>query len=162
MGNLKPDAVFEGLKYIDIAFLKDKGIKGILLDIDNTLIDMSKVLQEDIINWVQDVKNSDIKVCILSNTNKEDKLVPISSKLGIDYVSFAKKPMKSGYIRAAEKLNLAYENIAMIGDQVLTDVVGANRVGMFSIYVKPINKKEYWYTAWKRPIENIILKHYGY
>ena len=162
MGNLKPDAVFEGLKYIDIAFLKDKGIKGILLDIDNTLIDMSKVLQEDIINWVQDVKNNDIKVCILSNTNKEDKLVPISSKLGIDYVSFAKKPMKSGYIRAAEKLNLAYENIAMIGDQVLTDVVGANRVGMFSIYVKPINKKEYWYTAWKRPIENIILKHYGY
>lgn len=162
MGNLKPDAVFEGLQHIDIAFLKDKGIKGILLDIDNTLIDMSKVLQEDIINWVQDVKNNDIKVCILSNTNKEDKLVPISSKLGIDYVSFAKKPMKSGYIRAAEKLNLAYENIAMIGDQVLTDVVGANRVGMFSIYVKPINKKEYWYTAWKRPIENIILKHYGY
>ncbi len=52
--------------------------------------------------------------------------------------------------------------IAMIGDQILTDVVGANRFNMFSIYVKPINKKEYWYTAWKRPIEKLILKHFGY
>lgn len=162
MGNLKPDAVFEGLQHIDIAFLKEKDIKGILLDIDNTLVDLSKVLSEEIIQWVQNVKNEGIKVCILTNTNKQDKLTSISSKLGIDYVSFAKKPMKSGYLRASKKLELECKNIAMIGDQILTDVIGANRVGMFSIYVRPIDKKEFWYTAWKRPIENLILKHYGY
>lgn len=99
---------------------------------------------------------------ILSNTNKKDKLEPISQKLGLEYVSFAKKPSKSGYLRAAQKLELPTNKIAMIGDQVLTDVWGANKVGMFSIYVKPINLKEYWYTAWKRPIEALILKHYGY
>jgi predicted HAD superfamily phosphohydrolase YqeG len=59
-------------------------------------------------------------------------------------------------------LEMDYKSIAMIGDQVLTDVVGANRVGMFSIYVKPVSKKDYWYTAWKRPLEALILKHYGY
>ncbi len=59
-------------------------------------------------------------------------------------------------------LDLPMPSIAMVGDQVFTDVFGANRVDMFSIYVKPINKKEYWYTAWKRPIEGLILKHYGY
>ena len=162
MSVLKPDAVFDGIADINYGFLKEHQIKGILLDIDNTLIDLSKVLSEKIIDWVKKAKEEGFKVCILSNTNKQDKLGPISKKLEIDYVSFAKKPAKSGYIRAAKHLDLPCENIAMIGDQVLTDVLGANRVNMFSIYVRPINKKEYWYTAWKRPIEGIILKHYGY
>ena len=60
-----------------------------------------------------------------------------------------------------KQLALPANEIVMVGDQVLTDVVGANRVGMLSIYVKPINKKEYWYTAIKRPLESLILKHYG-
>jgi len=162
MKNLKPDAVFDRITSIKNEFFDEHQIKGVLLDIDNTLIDMSKLLSDDIIEWVKDVKNHGIKVLILSNTNKKDKLDPISKKLEIDYVSFAKKPAKSGYIRASKLLDLPCENIAMIGDQVLTDALGANRVGMFSIYVKPINKKEYWYTAWKRPIESLILKHFGY
>jgi predicted HAD superfamily phosphohydrolase YqeG len=67
-----------------------------------------------------------------------------------------------GYIKGAKVLELPISEIAMVGDQILTDVVGANGVHMHSIYVRPINKKEYWYTAWKRPIEDFILKHYGY
>jgi predicted HAD superfamily phosphohydrolase YqeG len=73
-----------------------------------------------------------------------------------------KSHLKNGFVKAAEMLEMDYKSIAMIGDQVLTDVVGANRVGMFSIYVKPVSKKDYWYTAWKRPLEALILKHYGY
>ena len=126
------------------------------------MIDLSKVLKEDIISWVKKAKEEGFEVCILSNSNNLQKLNPISETLGIDYISFAKKPAKSGYLRAVEKLKLAPNEIAMIGDQVLTDVWGANRCGLFSIYVKPINKKEFWYTAWKRPIEAMILKHFGY
>ena len=95
-------------------------------------------------------------------SNKLEKIQPISEKLGIDYVGFAKKPAKSGYLNAIKKLDLPNKNVAMIGDQIFTDIMGANRVGIFSIYVKPINKKEYWYTAWKRPFEALLLKHYGY
>ncbi len=69
----------------------------------------------------------------------------------------AKKPFKSGFKKASKLLNLLPENIAVIGDQVFTDVIGANNMGMFSIYVEPINKKEYWYTKWKRPLESLIL-----
>lgn len=95
MQKLKPDAVFDGLCKIDYEFLKMNGIEAILLDIDNTLIDMSKVLNQDIIDWVYGAKAQGFKVMILSNTNKKDKLEPISNKLGIDYISFAKKPAKS-------------------------------------------------------------------
>ncbi len=59
-------------------------------------------------------------------------------------------------------LNMTAKELVMVGDQVFTDVYGANRVGMHNIYVNPINKKEFWYTAWKRPIEAMILKYYGY
>ena len=159
---LKPDCVFEGIQYIDFEFLKSKNLQGILLDIDNTLIDMSKKLEEPILNWVKKAKEKGFKVAILSNSNKLNKIIPISQALEIDYISFAKKPAKSGYLRAAKLLDLPPNNICMIGDQVLTDVWGANKVNMFSIYVKPINKKEYWYTAWKRPIESMILKHFGF
>ena len=95
MQKLKPDAVFDGICKIDYDYLKTKGIEAILLDIDNTLIDMSKILTQDIIDWVHCAKNQGFKVMILSNTNKKDKLEPISNRLGIDYISFAKKPAKS-------------------------------------------------------------------
>jgi HAD superfamily phosphatase (TIGR01668 family) len=162
MSNLKPDAVFDGLQHIDLEFLKGHHIKGILLDIDNTLFDMSYYLSEDIINWVKSAKEKGFSILVLSNTYHKEKFEIIKSNLDIEIISFAKKPSKSGFLRAAKQMKLKNDEIAMIGDQIFTDVVGANRVGMFSIYVKPINKKEYWYTAWKRPIEKMILKHYGY
>ena len=162
MSNLKPDAVFDSVSAIPFSYLEEKNIKGILLDIDNTLIDMFKVMPESVENWVLEAKQKGYKVCVLTNTNSTTKLKLITDKLGIDYISFAKKPSKSGYLRASKFLDLDCKELVMIGDQVLTDVIGANKVGMNTIYVKPINKKEYWYTAWKRPIESLIFKHYGY
>ena len=162
MSCLKPDACYDGVQFIDFDFLKNNNIQGILLDIDNTLIDMDRNMPDEILKWVQEAKEHGFKIGILSNTGKKDKLIPISEKLGVEYVSLAKKPIRSGFVRAAKMLDMDYKNIAMVGDQVFTDVCGANRVGMFSIYVKPINLREYWYTAWKRPIESLILKHYGF
>jgi len=95
MAKLKPEVVFDSVKDIDFNYLNEKGIKGILLDIDNTLIDMQKVMPVGIYEWVQEAKNRGFKVAILSNTNKKEKLDPISKSLGIDYISFAKKPAKS-------------------------------------------------------------------
>lgn len=72
----------------------------------------------------------------------------------------AKKPFKGGFLKAKEKLGLAEKNIAAIGDQIFTDVVGANRCNMFSILVEPISKKDLLITKWKRPLENWIIKRY--
>ena len=160
MKNLKPDLIYKGVQYIDLSELKKRGVEGILLDIDNTLIDYTKKLSNEIIKWVNAAKSQGFKLCILSNSNKLDKITKVADKLELEYISFAKKPSKGGYLKAADLLKLENNKIAMIGDQVFTDVLGANKVGMLAIYVEPINKKEYWYTKWKRPIESLILKLY--
>ena len=67
------------------------------------------------------------------------------------------KPLKRGFKKIEKETQIKGENIAVVGDQIFTDVLGGNRSGMFTILVEPIdNKKDYWYTAWKRPIENKI------
>ncbi len=157
---LKPDFIYSGVPFISLKKLEQAGVKGILLDIDNTLIDYTKKLSDEVISWVENAKQAGFQVCILSNTNKKEKIEMVSQRLKISFVAFAKKPFKSGYLRAAKVLKLDCKNIAMVGDQLFTDILGANRVGMVSIYVKPISRKEYWYTKWKRPIEAFFLRKY--
>lgn len=159
MKNLRPDLRYASVPAISFEDLSAKGVEGILLDIDNTLIDYTKKLSKEVVDWVYEAKKQGYKVCILSNSNKLDKIIPIAETLGIKYISFAKKPAKSGYLKAMQLLETDVTKLAMVGDQVFTDVLGANRVGMVSVYVEPINKKEYWYTKWKRPIEALILKY---
>lgn len=66
------------------------------------------------------------------------------------------KPLKRGFKKCQKELKEKNENIAIVGDQIFTDIIGGNRCNMFTILVEPINKKDFWYTAWKRPIENKI------
>ncbi len=155
---LFPDMYYKNVQSISLQDLKEHEIKGLILDVDNTLIDYKKVVSKEVIDWVESVKNAGYKVCILSNSNNKDKISKVANVLGIDYYMLAKKPFKSGFKKVQKIFDLPAKNIAAIGDQVFTDVLGANRMNMISIYVEPINKKEYWYTKWKRPIESFILK----
>lgn len=155
---LFPKMYCKGVPYINLDDLICNNIKGIAIDVDNTLIDYKKIVSEDIKKWIELVKQAGFKICILSNSNKKSKVEGVAKTLNLEYIMFAQKPMKKGFKKAMKLLDLPAENIAVIGDQVFTDVIGANRMKMFSIYVEPINQKEYWYTKWKRPIEAIILK----
>lgn len=94
---------------------------------------------------------------ILSNSNNVEKVRNVAENLNVQYINSAKKPFKCGFNNALKVLNLKYENVAMVGDQLFTDVLGANLMNMVSIYVDPINEKEAWYTRWKRPIEAFLL-----
>ena len=105
------------------------------------------------------MKKEGVKLCIVSNTNDKNKVKMIAEKLGIPYFYFAMKPFKRGFKKAKKLLQLESKNIAVVGDQILTDVWGANRCNMFSILVKPINEKDFWITKIKRPIESKILKN---
>ena len=97
---------------------------------------------------------------ILSNTNDKEKVQKLSKILDIPYRKFAMKPLKGGFLKAQKFLNEKPENIAVVGDQIFTDVIGGNRCNMFTILVDQINKKEFWYTIWKRPIEDKIKQKY--
>ena len=153
---LYPKAYFNSVIDITIEFLEQNKIKGLILDVDNTLIDYNKNMLVGLDKWIEKIKQSNIKLYILSNSNKKEKVANVANKLQIEYSYFAKKPFKFGFNKVKEILNLDSENIAVIGDQIFTDVVGGNRCKMFTILVDPISKKDYWYTAWKRPLENKI------
>lgn len=155
---LLPILRYRGVEHIEFEKLDKHNVKGILLDVDNTLIDYHKNLSNKIINWVQEAKDRGFKVCILSNSNKEEKIKKVADTLEIKYIMFARKPLQVGFKKAIKLLDLKPENIAMVGDQVFTDVLGANISKMVSVYVDPIDRKEYWYTSWKRPIEDLILR----
>ena len=154
---LFPDMYYKNVQSIDLNDLKKYNVKGIAIDVDNTLIDYKQVVSDEVIDWVKKIKNAGYKICILSNSNNKIKVKKVADVLELDYIMVAKKPFKTGFKKVLKHLDLPNENIAVIGDQVFTDVLGANRMDMISIYVEPINKKEYWYTKWKRPIEAFIL-----
>ena len=157
---LYPKVYLNSAKDITIDFLKKHNLKGLILDVDNTLIDYYKNMPNGIEEWINKLKENNIKLYILTNTNKKEKVENVSKKLNIDYINFAKKPLKSGFLKVKEKMGLNNENIGVVGDQIMTDVIGANRCKMFSILVKPIDKKDIPLTMIKRPLENLIIKSY--
>ena len=157
---LYPKVYLNSAKDITIDFLKKHNLKGLILDVDNTLIDYYKNMPDGIEEWINTLKENNIKLYILSNTNKKEKVENVSKKLNIEYINFAKKPFKSGFLKVKEKIGLNSENIGVVGDQIMTDVIGANRCKMFSILVKPIDKKDIPLTMIKRPLEKLIIKSY--
>lgn len=157
---LYPDAHFNNVREITINFLQNNKINALILDVDNTLIDYDKNLSQDTVEWAENLKKNKIKLYILSNTNKKEKVKEVAKKLQVEYIYFAKKPMKSGFRKVQKILNEEPENIGVVGDQIFTDVVGGNRCKMFTILVEPIAEKDIWITLIKRPIENAIKKRY--
>lgn len=155
---LYPDFYLNNILDITIPFLKENNIKGLILDVDNTLIDFDKKLLEGAENWAQMLKENGIQLCILSNSNQKEKVEKVATKLQIPYFYFAKKPLKSGFKKAKKILGLENRQIAAVGDQIFTDVIGANRSHMISILVEPIGEKDIWITKVKRPLEKAIIR----
>jgi len=157
---LYPKLYIENVTKLDCEFLNKNNIKGLILDVDNTLIDYDKKPIDGLEIWCQELKHNNIKLCILSNSNKKEKVKKIAEDLDIPFIYFAKKPLKFGFKKAKKILELENKNIAVVGDQIATDVLGANRCKMFSILVKPISEKDIWITKLKRPLENYIIHIY--
>ena len=157
---LYPNYYFENVQSIPFDIFSKKGIKGIILDVDNTLIDYSIAMPTEIKNWVKSAKEAGFKICILSNSSKEEKVSFVAHELMLDYFMSAKKPLKRGFKKVLQYLGYRPEECVAIGDQIFTDVLGANLMHISSIYVKPMNATEHWYTKWKRPFEAIILRKF--
>ena len=151
---LKPDAEFNSIIDVKVDFLKKNNIKGLILDVDNTLIDLSRNKICGIDDWLNEVINSDIKIAIVSNGKRKHQIDLLAKKYGIFYICFACKPLKSGVKKAKEKLGFSYNEIAEIGDQLFTDVFVSNRLKMFSILTKPVEYEKSLFQKLKRKIED--------
>lgn len=155
-----PKHYLKNITEIDVELLKKDNIEGLILDVDNTLIDYDRNLIEGLEEWYKNIKANDIKCCILSNSHRKEKVKTVAEKLDIPYIFFGKKPLKGGFKKAAKMLNLKHENIGVVGDQIFTDVLGANRCKMIPILVEPISEKDILVTVIKRPIEKHIINKY--
>ena len=157
---LYPKEYINSVKEITINFVEKYNLKGLILDVDNTLIDYYKKMPDGINEWAEEMKKAGIKLYILSNSNKKEKVEAVAKKLNIEYINFAKKPFKTGFLKIKKIMNLNSENIGVVGDQIFTDVLGANRCKMFSILVRPIDEKDIFITKFNRFLEKIIIKKY--
>ena len=157
---LYPKEHFNNVREITIEFLRENQINALILDVDNTLIDYDKNLSKETIQWAENLKQEGIKLYILSNSNKKEKVKTVAEKLKLEYEYFGKKPLKSGFKKVQKKLQEEPQNIGVVGDQIFTDVLGGNRCRMFTILVEPIAEKDIWITLLKRPLENAIKNRY--
>ena len=123
--------------------LKKQGIKCLLLDVDGTLVSRkSNKIPKKVKNWIE--KSKDIfSLYLISNNPSEKRISRIGEKLGLRYRFKAFKPAKKIALEVIEELNFENENIAIIGDRILTDIIVGNKCNIYTILVKKINKKGY-------------------
>lgn len=145
----------------DIAFdeWKEKGYKGVIFDIDNTLVPHGADADEKSLALFLKLKELGFKTVLLSN-NKEPRVKRFNENIGSPYIYKAGKPGKKNYKRAMEIMETNEKNTLFVGDQLFTDVWGAKRVGIYSILVKPIHPKEEIQIVLKRYLEKIVLFFY--
>lgn len=154
---LCPIEAHETIYHISLDQLVEQGKKLILLDVDNTILPWkSEDISKELVEWVAKVKEKGMELCILSNTRHPARLIRISSQLGIDYIRDKFKPSKRMYLLALAKYKVEKEQAIMIGDQLFTDILGANRSGIDAIWVKPIAYKEFAGTKISRLGERLI------
>lgn len=140
--------------------LKLRGIQGIILDLDNTLVRwQQEEMTEEVTNWLTAVQAEGIKLSILSNSFLSKRSLRIAERLGIPNVGQARKPSRSGFTRAMAAMGTEPATTAIVGDQMFTDIWGGNRSGIYTIMVMPIHHREFAYTRYvSRPPERILLK----
>lgn len=156
---LTPDAYVDSIFDITSGGLKEKGLYGVILDVDNTLVATHiKDADEKIIEYIENLKNDNIKCIIVSNGAKK-RVELFSEPLGIEFVYKALKPLGRGFDAAIEKLGLPAENIAIIGDQLYTDILGGNIKKLHTILVKPIDLNEPFIIKLKRLFEFPFLRN---
>lgn len=157
MSILQPDILIPRITDISYDLLKQRNIKGLLLDVDNTLSTHGgqKPL-EGLVEWIGHMKSCGIKLIILSNATRR-RVEPFAKKLGLDFISVGLKPLAVGYLRALKKLNLKIKEAAIVGDQLFTDILGANLIGIFTIKVEPIYPESGKSFIIRRRLESKIL-----
>jgi len=156
---LRPGEYRESIFKIDLDRLKQRGIRAIMLDLDNTLVEWNRPEPPDgLVNWLEAVRARGFAVCIVSN-NSGSRVGLFARKIGIPFISKAAKPRRKGFREAMALLGVTPAETAVVGDQIFTDVLGGNRAGAHTILVVPLNPREFVGTRLVRTVERIILRY---
>ena len=152
-----PDQYVKSIFEITPESLKEQGVKGIITDLDNTLVEWDRPsATPNLIDWFENMKNHNILVTIVSNNN-EKRVKFFADPLVIPYIFQARKPMSMAFRKALKEMGLRQEETVVIGDQLLTDVLGGNRSGFHTILVVPVAQTDGFVTRFNRAVERRIL-----
>lgn len=155
---LTPDLYVESVYDIDFAALKKRGIDNIITDLDNTLVPwIEKDVNPRLMQWVGSLKSGGFRVCLVSNAT-ESRVESFRQSMSVPGISKAGKPRNGAFLQALEILGAKPYNTAVIGDQIFTDVLGGNRLGLYTILVVPISQKEFIGTRLVRMVERFVLR----
>lgn len=156
--NFMPDEYVKDVFHIKPETLKKRGIKGIITDLDNTLVawDCEDATPE-IIEWLKEMKEAGIQVTIVSNNN-ELRVKTFSEPIQMPFISKAQKPLRKSFQRALKLMGTKKEETVVIGDQLLTDIFGGNRKGLHTILVVPVASSDAKITTFNRKIEGFIME----
>lgn len=158
---MRPDEYHDSIYEIDFALLHQKGIKYLLIDIDNTLVEHNGIsVTTRLRDWFKRLIEDGFSICIVSN-NKHLRVSKFSGEFTVPFVALAGKPRKSAFRKALALLGAEKHNTAVIGDQIFTDVLGGNRAGLYTLLVVPVGKHELKSTQFARMIERRLLTFFG-
>ena len=160
MGLFTPTAVRARARDVGTELLYKLGAQAVLLDVDNTIATYtSHEPIEGALEWTHRLSEAGYKVVIVSNNYKK-RVSAFASRFGLPYISFAMKPLPFGYVRAAGMLGLRCRDCVIIGDQIFTDVIGANMCGMKSVLLEPIEPEEGWTFRVRRYFERSLREKF--
>lgn len=154
---VRPRAVAARIEHVSPRLLLQRGVRGLILDLDNTLVPWNTTRVSPAVHeWLAEARAAGLKLCIISNSAGDRRVEFVGRTLGIPFVSKAVKPSRRAFRSALARMGLEPSQVAVAGDQLFTDVLGGNRLGLFTILVTPVTRRDFIATKGMRLLERII------
>jgi HAD superfamily phosphatase (TIGR01668 family) len=140
-------------------FFQSHGVRGVILDLDNTLVPWRGAeIPPAVADWVQRTRAAGLRLCIVSNTHRPERLKRLAAAFDIPYIPGSAKPGRRGFLQALEVMETPARETAVVGDQVMTDIWGGNRCGLMTVLVERLTREEFVGTLLiNRPLEALLL-----
>ncbi|MFC7440669.1 YqeG family HAD IIIA-type phosphatase [Laceyella putida] len=152
-----PDLFAQSIYAIDYLKLKQRGVKGIIVDLDNTLVESTRPdATPRLVEWLDELRNMGFHVMIVSNNN-QTRVSHFAKPLGLPFIHTARKPLLPAFKKALKQMGTKPEETVVIGDQLLTDVFGGNRMGLYTILVAPVSHIDGFFTRINRRVERLVF-----
>lgn len=158
---MTPDYMFGSYREISPEFLRERGIRFLLVDIDNTLAPYEQAEpDEPLVAWLENLKADGVRIALVSNNDRE-RVERFNATLGLDAYPKSGKPGKKTLLLAMERMGARRENTAVLGDQLLTDACAGQKLGLPAIIVPPIRDKRNLFFRFKRFLERPFIRKYA-
>lgn len=158
LDRLRPHRVARRLVDLDCEEFAARGMRGVILDLDNTLSPWrSGIITPEVERWIGRLRGSGLLACVVSNAATAGRVRPVADRLGLPWVTRAAKPLARGFRRGMALMGTTPETTVVVGDQLFTDIFGGNQLGLFTILVDPLSEREALVTRLiQRPLERLV------